>query len=420
MIHRSEPIRVLYVVDSIFWVTGTLARSFSDAAPWIEPTICSTPILLELLDEDPGLVDRVDLVHVLDPWGSKRVLPRVKDRRPSVASVYHVEEWSQLSHNAQANALMVISEEWERRLLIEGLPREFVRRVPLGVDVNLFAPPTPRERADARRRSDVPADSFAVGVFGRNTPATADRKGVDVLIEALAQLRTQEVGELTLLLVGPGWSDTMTQVRQLGVHCRWVPFVLDHSDLGRYYQALDVYLVPSRVEGGPAPLLEAMATGLPCVASAVGMAPEVLEDGVNGFLASPGDAAELARRAVALARDEGLRRKLGDSARSTVIGGYQWVHSSELLSELYELAISRFGERETSEPAPNTRHSATQPVIRPRSRRPIRMKEYLYWLRRSALRQDPKVAFSLCFRAWRANPFSARPWLEFLKSHLRS
>ncbi len=424
------PLKVLFVADSVYWVTGTLARNFSESLPWIEPTICSTPILSELLDLDPDLLERVDIVHLLDPWGSAEILPRIRDSRPSVATVYHVEEWSQLVHNTRADALMVIAREWEKAILARGFPHARLHRVPLGVDSELFSPPSPRARTAARRRLGIPAEAFTLGSFAKISPSTAGRKGVDILLAALTDLH-REIPDLAILIVGPGWRDVVREIRQLAIRCRWVPFVLDHADLPLYYHALDAYWVTSRVEGGPATLLEAMASGLPCISTPVGMAPEILRDGINGFLAPSIDAGTFTARTLALAKDEALRARLGTAARSSTVSRCQWRHADQRLRRLYETAVRVFDRRRKSitdsatitlRPtvfSPPDRAPIPLTAVAPRWRRRTRMKEHLYWLRKSSLAKNPWVALKVCLRAWRTNPLSVRPLIHFLRSQLR-
>jgi glycosyltransferase involved in cell wall biosynthesis len=91
--------------------------------------------------------------------------------------------------------------------------------------------------------------------------------------------------------------------------------------LGRYeeiaalYAALDAYAVPSRQEGGPKGVLEAMASGVPVVSTRVGQAAELIEDGVNGRLVDVGDAAALASALVEVAGD----RALVEAGRETAV-----------------------------------------------------------------------------------------------------
>jgi glycosyltransferase involved in cell wall biosynthesis len=85
-----------------------------------------------------------------------------------------------------------------------------------------------------------------------------------------------------------------------------------------WMQRASVFVLPSYAEGMPMSLLEAMAAGIPTVSTAVGSVPEVVTDGVNGFLMAPGDTAALAKLLGRLLRDAGLRASVAAAARATV------------------------------------------------------------------------------------------------------
>jgi glycosyltransferase involved in cell wall biosynthesis len=88
-------------------------------------------------------------------------------------------------------------------------------------------------------------------------------------------------------------------------------------DVTPFYAVADVLFLPSRTEGLPLVLLEAFAHGVPVVASNVGGVPEVVEDGINGFLCDAKDTAQMHERLVQLLGDIALRRSFGVQARST-------------------------------------------------------------------------------------------------------
>jgi glycosyltransferase involved in cell wall biosynthesis len=78
---------------------------------------------------------------------------------------------------------------------------------------------------------------------------------------------------------------------------------------------MDAFVMPSHFEGGPTTVLEAMAMGLPVVATNVGMVPEVIDDGVTGLIVSPGDSAGIASALQELLSDSLLRESMGKAAR---------------------------------------------------------------------------------------------------------
>jgi glycosyltransferase involved in cell wall biosynthesis len=96
----------------------------------------------------------------------------------------------------------------------------------------------------------------------------------------------------------------------------------DRSDVRNLLARSDIFVLATLSEGMPLALLEAMAEGLPAVASRVGGMPEIVQDGENGLLVPPGDATELARALHRLMADADLRMRLGYAARRTIADHY--------------------------------------------------------------------------------------------------
>jgi glycosyltransferase involved in cell wall biosynthesis len=142
-------------------------------------------------------------------------------------------------------------------------------------------------------------------------------KGVQLAIRALPSLPADAI----LLIAGAGiYRQALADLAaQLGLHqrVRFLGFV-SPDDLPDVLNAADVFALPTlREEGLPISLLEALATGLPVVASAAGGVPTAIEDGVNGFLIPRGDVGALVARLSQLLTDAALRERMGRSARST-------------------------------------------------------------------------------------------------------
>jgi glycosyltransferase involved in cell wall biosynthesis len=112
------------------------------------------------------------------------------------------------------------------------------------------------------------------------------------------------------------------------------------GELARVYQALDVYVVPSRQEGGPKGALEAMATGVPLVTTRVGQAPELVDHGRNGFLVDVEDAEAIAECVVRLRDDPTKRTALTAAGRETAE-----LYAYELLDTVWEKLLDGFIDR---------------------------------------------------------------------------
>jgi glycosyltransferase involved in cell wall biosynthesis len=167
-------------------------------------------------------------------------------------------------------------------------------------------------------------------VVGRLVPA----KGLDLLLDALSMISERD---FAVQVVGDGSQrmelERLAELYGLG---NKVEFLGIRSDVQQLMQQSDCLLVPSRWEGLPMVILEAMACGLPVIATPVGGIPEVIEDGVNGYLVPAESVELLAQRLEEVIDNPHILRALGKRARKKVIDG----HSIEALAaahySLYE------------------------------------------------------------------------------------
>jgi glycosyltransferase involved in cell wall biosynthesis len=138
------------------------------------------------------------------------------------------------------------------------------------------------------------------------------QKGLDVLLEALARLQA----EALVRIVGEGSrrAELEARVRELGLAER-VTFAGHQPHVARTLQQSQIFVLPSRFEGLAFALLEALATGLPCVVTDVGDHGRLITSGENGIVVPPNDSAALAAALETLLRDHALRARLGAAAR---------------------------------------------------------------------------------------------------------
>jgi glycosyltransferase involved in cell wall biosynthesis len=189
--------------------------------------------------------------------------------------------------------------------------------------------PDAKQRKMLRRSLNADAKFVAVTVA-----YLINDKGVAVAIRALPELPLDVV--LWIVGNGPERGDLELLARDLGVGER-VRFLGSHRNVVPFMQAADCFLCPSLwKEGAGNANFEAMACGLPDIASRIGGIPEFVEDGRNGFLFSPGDHRELAQAMRKLYADPELRNRLAGQARSIVVQRYS---TAALLPE--HLAIYR-------------------------------------------------------------------------------
>jgi teichuronic acid biosynthesis glycosyltransferase TuaC len=206
-----------------------------------------------------------------------------------------------------------------------------VRVVHNGADERLFAP---ADRAGARRELGIPVDRFVVSFVG----GAVRTKGAFDLVVAAAQLR--DLSPL-LLIAGPNESreDLARRAEEGGVDVRWCGTVA-HAQLARILAAADVSCLPSYREGLPASVCEAMLAARPVVATPVGGIPEIVTDGVNGYLVPPGSTDDLARRLRQLAENPALAVLMGERAHRYAQQHLTWSANARAYAALYRSAVA--------------------------------------------------------------------------------
>jgi glycosyltransferase involved in cell wall biosynthesis len=196
-----------------------------------------------------------------------------------------------------ADGVIAVSGALKRRMVELGSPAERIAVIPNGVDVEKFSRVDP---AEARSMLGLPTGRLVLAVGG-----LVPIKGFDLLIEAVSGLP-----DISLVLVGngPAKAALRAQARRAGMESR-VRFAgeIAHEQLHLWYSAADVLCLPSRQEGCPNVVLEALSCGTPVVASAVGGLPEIIISDHLGLLCDgrPGPLRDTLRRALALRWDAG-------------------------------------------------------------------------------------------------------------------
>ena len=215
-----------------------------------------------------------------------------------------------------ADRVIVVNHDLERFLEELGLRAPKVACIPNGVDCTLYRPDVPEEKVAARRSLALPTNKTVVLFVGRLEPV----KGVDLLLAAWAQLSDHVRAKALLILVGDGTEreNLKTMTVSLGIEQSAI-LTGPKQSVRQYYAAADVFVLPSRSEGMPLALLEAMACGLPSIVSNVGGVPEVIRHGINGLLFEPEDCRKLAEELASELTREDQRRLRGQRARRCIL-----------------------------------------------------------------------------------------------------
>jgi sugar transferase (PEP-CTERM/EpsH1 system associated) len=184
-----------------------------------------------------------------------------------------------------------------------GVPRERVARICNGVDTARFAPAGDGARAPVAGSPLNHPDLWVVGTVGRLQPVKDQVTLARAFVRALA-IAPGAAQRMRLTIVGDGplraeVEDVLARAR--AAHLAWLPG--ERADVPAVLRGFDCFVLPSRAEGISNTILEAMATGLPVVATNVGGNPELVDDGATGALVPPEDPEALAREIVACFRD---------------------------------------------------------------------------------------------------------------------
>lgn len=161
--------------------------------------------------------------------------------------------------------------------------------------------------AIARYRLGVPAQGAVIGVLARLDPV---KRHADLIAAFPQILQVAPTTRLIFIGDGPAAPNLRRLVHETGV-AEQVYFLGERRDIPRVLNALDLLVLPSQQEGLPNSILEAMAAGVPVVATRVGGIPEIVVDGATGLLVSPGDPMALANAINSLLRNPGDRRRMG-------------------------------------------------------------------------------------------------------------
>jgi glycosyltransferase involved in cell wall biosynthesis len=308
--------RILLIPNVAWWIIGEMGKQiiarFGDKYDFYfvpETVLERRPDLLR------ALVPAVDAIHCLNESSIQLFRNFDQETVPPIATwIHHVTTWSPDHQMAieRSAALTVCTLGWKEYLDARVSGQIPVTIVPHGVDTKFF-----QKKNVHSKRFGVPDGRFVLGFVGnKGSDSDRGRKGTDILLDVVRKAAGR-LPNLHVVLGGPGWEKELAELRTLGISASATGYIRK-SDLPALYSALDVYLLTSRVEGGPCTVFEAMACETAVVSTRVGAVPELIVDGVNGYSADVDDSESLVSAIVALGQAPGKRNEIGTSARETV------------------------------------------------------------------------------------------------------
>ena len=213
-----------------------------------------------------------------------------------------------------------------------GLNSQKVKIIHYGVDLEKFKPLPEKNRIQKRKEINLPENAFVILVVGRLEP----QKGHKNLIKAVDPL-IKENKNLFVLLVGEGsqQSDLEKQIRESGLNEN-IRLLGRRDDICNILNSVDLFCLPSIAgEGLPNAILEAMACGVPTVATDVGGSSEIVTNGFNGFIVSPNSSNQLHSAILKLVNDASLLKNQSKIARERVVRDFSLRKQIEDFQNLY-------------------------------------------------------------------------------------
>jgi glycosyltransferase involved in cell wall biosynthesis len=228
------------------------------------------------------------------------------------------------------DAVIAVSSDLHQRSLESGVPSERCILLENGVDTQQFT--RTRAREYVKELFGVPAARLLIGAVGR----LSEEKGFDLLIRAVNQLIAKGA-DVELRIAGEGDQHGALQelIRSLGQEDR-ICLIGFQSDTRPFFEAMDVFALSSIREGLPNVVLEAMAMGVPVVATRVAGVPRLIEHEKNGLLVDIGDTNQMAAALARLMADRDHRNRLAAAGRSTVEHRHSFQRRMERIREIYD------------------------------------------------------------------------------------
>ena len=234
---------------------------------------------------------------------------------------HHIDKF--LEYQAKVDRIITANSLVENRLLGWGIDKNKIVKIPIGIDVDTFRKKDKKAKSDIRKKLEIPNDVNVIGSFQKDgngwgkglTPKLI--KGPDIFLSVIEKLSKQVA--IHVLLTGPARGYVMNGLRRIGV-----PYTHRYpksvKELASLYNALDLYVITSREEGGPKGLLEGMASGVPVVSTNVGMAPDLLVDSTSGMVVPVDNVDQLVIKAGQIIRMEKQQKEtLINNARGKVL-----------------------------------------------------------------------------------------------------
>ncbi len=295
--HRGASVQ--FIIEDAAWAIRTVGENIRDEINLLHPNT------VEVATSPVGITNRVVHFGSQYMWLNWGAAAGPSNRY--VVSFFHGKHEDGPDVSRHIDAFLKTADKLSKivasnslvhdRLLSWGVPHDNIVRIPIGVDTSTFTPPNEQQKLAARSKLKIPQDALVVGSFQKDGMGWGDGmeakliKGPDIFVETVRMLAKDL--PIFVLLTGPARGYVKSKLDEYGI-----PFAHTypehHADLVNCYHALDFYLMSSREEGGPMGVMESMSSHVPVISTPVGMAPDLIEDGVSGGISKTVDPKDLA------------------------------------------------------------------------------------------------------------------------------
>lgn len=242
--------------------------------------------------------------------------------------------------NDKINVVHTSCEITKKELIKYGLNNDKIVVIPIGVDLNIFKKYHKSRINEIKRKLNLPPEKKIIGSFQKDGEGWGKGlkpkfiKGPDIFCDIVEKLSKE--CNIHVLLTGPARGYVINRLKKAGITFTY-HYLNNYLDIVNFYNVLDLYLVTSRCEGGPKAITESMATGVPIITTKVGMAPEIIKNGVNGFLYDGNIVEDFIEAAVNILENDHIKQRISNKAMQTV-KDYDW---SIIANKYYNLIYKK-------------------------------------------------------------------------------
>jgi len=237
---------------------------------------------------------------------------------------------------SNSDKVIAVSKDLKGKMTSLGINPDKIKVLRNGVDTGRFKP---TKDNFIHRTYDLPDDTLLILFVGYMDTF----KGIFELEEAFSRMKDKNVA---LIMVGEGPKKADLEKKVLGHDLKEqvvLTGAVPREDIDKYYKSADIFVLPSHSEGIPLVILEAMASGLPVIATNVGGLSEVVDDGENGFLIHPKDVENLATKLERLIDDPRVRERLASNSVKIMENEFSIQGKIEKLTRIYEKSGRVYG-----------------------------------------------------------------------------